>query len=296
MRKSITINIPEPCKEDWNSMTARDKGRHCAACQKTVIDFTKQTDEQIVNTFETGNNICGRFKIQQLNREVVLSRKDKNSYLSWVASGLFAFLGLSTQDIFSQEKPKTVKIDSVNTPSVKGKPAASISNEKVIKGAVTAASDGLPLPGATIIVKGTTRGTQADFDGNFSIRVKVGETLVISFITFESKEIRVSSKDTLDISMVALEEELMGEVVVGGAFYYTNSDERHEPYITNEERKYNFENRMSQKAKWIEKNKQRREQWRSERLAKREVIKNGEQERTAIGKFLYGIKRLFSKK
>ena len=51
---------------------------------------------------------------------------------------------------------------------------------------------GLPLPGATICVKKTTRCTATDFDGNYTIRVKKGDWLVISFIGMQTKEVLVT--------------------------------------------------------------------------------------------------------
>ena len=53
----------------------------------------------------------------------------------------------------------------------------SFAQEKTISGTVTDDS-ALPLPGVNIIVKGTTNGTQSDFDGNYSIATEVGQTLV----------------------------------------------------------------------------------------------------------------------
>ncbi|MDO5856927.1 hypothetical protein Q2490_06465 [Myroides odoratimimus] len=35
------IEIPEPCHEDWDKMAPQDKGRHCAVCDKVVVDFSK---------------------------------------------------------------------------------------------------------------------------------------------------------------------------------------------------------------------------------------------------------------
>ncbi len=49
--------------------------------------------------------------------------------------------------------------------------------------------EGAPLPGASVVVKGTTTGATTDFDGNFSINAEVGDALVISYIGFETKEI-----------------------------------------------------------------------------------------------------------
>lgn len=65
----------------------------------------------------------------------------------------------------------------------------SIYAQKNIKGNVTDAITGEVLPGVSIMVKNTTRGTSTDFDGNFTIAVKKGEILKFSFIGFKTKEI-----------------------------------------------------------------------------------------------------------
>ena len=63
----------------------------------------------------------------------------------------------------------------------------SFAQEKTISGTVTDDS-GLPLPGVNIIVKSTTNGTQSDFDGNYSISTEVGQSLVYSYVGFDSQE------------------------------------------------------------------------------------------------------------
>jgi len=303
MRKSITVNIPEPCHEDWNKMTPKDQGRHCATCNKTVIDFTKQTDEQIIKTFESSRKLCGRFKTQQLNREIVLTRKSKNSYLSWAASGLFAFMAIGNQDANAQGTTKIVQTDSVNTPQIKGKIATSILKEKIIVGKVTTAGDGLPLPGASITILGTLKGTQTDFDGKYKLKAKVGDTLIFNYVGMKSIEIIVDNYNTIDAS---LEDDgsLEDVIVVAGMISYTpnytyhcNIGEDYEPplYASEVERKKANRNR-EYNQKWKERNRTRRTKWKNERITKREAIKNGEQKRTILGKFFYRIKSLFSKK
>jgi len=105
MRKAITSNIPNPCTEDWNKMTPEDKGRHCTVCEKTVIDFTNKIDETIVKLHEIEGEICGRYKKKQLNRELSYSRKEKNSYLTYLATGLFTLFSITSQDVFAQGNP-----------------------------------------------------------------------------------------------------------------------------------------------------------------------------------------------
>lgn len=66
----LKITIPAPCHQDWNNMQSRESGRHCAACSKTVIDFTAMSDAEISNFFavKQDENICGRFKDEQVQR------------------------------------------------------------------------------------------------------------------------------------------------------------------------------------------------------------------------------------
>ena len=91
----------------------------------------------------------------------------------------------------------------------------SFAQEKTITGTVTSAADGLPLPGVNVIVKGTTRGVQTDFDGNYSIQANVGETLVFSFVSMKTTELKVGASNTINLSM---EEDVavLQEVVVVG--------------------------------------------------------------------------------
>ncbi|EDP70596.1 hypothetical protein FBALC1_07553 [Flavobacteriales bacterium ALC-1] len=88
------------------------------------------------------------------------------------------------------------------------------AQQKSITGTVTTASDGLPLPGATVVIKGTSNGAQTDFDGKYSIKVNQGDALLISYIGMKSVELTVGTSNTYD---VALEDDsALDEVVVVG--------------------------------------------------------------------------------
>ncbi len=83
---------------------------------------------------------------------------------------------------------------------------------KAVTGTVTGAGDGMPLPGVTVLVKGTTQGTSTDFDGNYSIKVKEGTVLQFSYMGFTTKEVKVrGSKLNVILKESA---ESLGEVVV----------------------------------------------------------------------------------
>lgn len=74
--------------------------------------------------------------------------------------------------------------------------------------------EGLPLPGATVMEKGTNNGVSTDFDGNFTITVS-SETAIleISFLGFQSKEIPASDPGISEITLTE-DENALSEVVV----------------------------------------------------------------------------------
>ena len=89
-----------------------------------------------------------------------------------------------------------------------------MSQERVITGIVTDES-GIPLPGATVLIKGTTSGASTDFDGKFSIAAKEGATLVFSFIGFVTQEVLISANSTINVFLVTDNTSLDEVVVVG---------------------------------------------------------------------------------
>lgn len=86
----------------------------------------------------------------------------------------------------------------------------SFAQEKSVSGTITSATDGFPLAGVNVIVKGTTRGVQSDFDGNYTIRASANETLAFSFVGMKSIDKIVGGNSTINVQMqedaAALEE------------------------------------------------------------------------------------------
>ncbi len=66
------ISIPVPCHEDWNAMTPGERGRHCAQCCKTVVDFTEWQPQEILFYLQqnAAAKVCGRFAPDQLNEPI----------------------------------------------------------------------------------------------------------------------------------------------------------------------------------------------------------------------------------
>lgn len=89
-------------------------------------------------------------------------------------------------------------------------PATMVAQQGIITGTVTEASSKSPLPGANVIVKGTTNGVITDFDGNFSLNVDTFPvTLVVSSVGYNTAEVEVTSTSDIKIELqdgVALDE------------------------------------------------------------------------------------------
>ncbi len=95
------------------------------------------------------------------------------------------------------------------------KPAVIEQEVKTIKGKITDSS-GQPLPGASIIIKGTSVGVTSDFDGNYTIDVPVDvKVLVFSFIGMRTQEVEIGTQSNLNVLLVEESSELEEVIVVG---------------------------------------------------------------------------------
>ncbi|SDY66092.1 TonB-linked outer membrane protein, SusC/RagA family [Rhodonellum ikkaensis] len=95
-------------------------------------------------------------------------------------------------------------------------PSSSFAQTREISGVVISSEDNLPLPGVSVLVKGTTRGTVSDIDGNFRISVNPGEqTLVLSFIGFATQELALTNQNSYNVTMAPDMRSLSEVIVVG---------------------------------------------------------------------------------
>src|SRR5579872_2081793 len=72
MPEKIELRIDSPCTESWDGMEPNQAGRHCLSCQKTVVDLTLMSDQEILDWLAIRHgSVCGRLREGQLNRELV---------------------------------------------------------------------------------------------------------------------------------------------------------------------------------------------------------------------------------
>ncbi len=89
-----------------------------------------------------------------------------------------------------------------------------VIGQSEVTGTVTGETDGMPLPGVSVVLEGTTRGVSTNFDGNYTITVpNTNATLIFSYIGFKTQEIIVDGRTTINLVMTE-DAEALDEVVV----------------------------------------------------------------------------------
>lgn len=109
MKKTFTLNIAEPCSEDFSKMTKNQTGSHCVLCNKTVLDFTGKTNREvaaIISKQKDKNSICAKVSSIQLQQEYSYNTNANLTNLKHAI--LFGATVLTTIASYSQEKPTGV--------------------------------------------------------------------------------------------------------------------------------------------------------------------------------------------
>ncbi|RNI31025.1 SusC/RagA family TonB-linked outer membrane protein [Rufibacter latericius] len=92
---------------------------------------------------------------------------------------------------------------------------SAVGQNRTISGRVTSAADGTPLPGVSVVVRGTTIGASTDANGRYELNVTGNPTLVFSFVGFLNREVAVGTSSTIDVAL-AEDTKTINEVVVVG--------------------------------------------------------------------------------
>ncbi|QDK78181.1 hypothetical protein EXU85_06045 [Spirosoma sp. KCTC 42546] len=131
--RSLTIQIPQPCHERWDDMQPTERGRFCASCQKTVVDYTALSDQELVRLLSKApETSCGRFRNEQLNRQLVVANPGIASvWRHWVGLLTMGLFGWQTARAQLNQAPKPSQPTSVRPDfAVSAIPVQAIDAEK----------------------------------------------------------------------------------------------------------------------------------------------------------------------
>lgn len=164
-------------------------GAMSVSAQKVSLKANDLTVGEAIESLkkQTGYSIWYKQNELNINVKVTIDAKDKpfDEVLKTV---------LKNQPVDFEIKGNYVTIYKENqAPVKKGK-------EKTIKGVVLDEA-GEPLISAAVAIKGTTEGTVTDLDGNFTLKAAPGQTLIITYVGYQPKEILIGAEDTYNVKL-----------------------------------------------------------------------------------------------
>jgi hypothetical protein len=193
MRK-IQISSLEPCYQNWHKMpSTQQQGRYSDICKKYVFDFTKKSDNEIVEIFNKNKKLCTCVNKNQLNQELIISPEKKSFWR--IIFLLITFLGVGNYSVNSQIMPlfpkspityyekKEYSLENLPLKKHFPKGISSISilrvhadlsspyfhNSYELKSAIVLDKNNLPISGIYVVNIRTANGVITDKNGSFSI-------------------------------------------------------------------------------------------------------------------------------
>lgn len=223
MNDSFKLSINKPCQQKFSSFEPTPEGGFCGSCQKVVVDFTNMTDAEIKDYFKTvTGKTCGRFGESQLKQYT--SSPSTSPVFNHFSVGT-SLIGISLLSILpftqasSQDKPQEINsqveqqqnaIEDLNS-------AAQPAKDSLLTGVVKDAKSGETLPFVNIMLEDRSAGVSTDFDGKFTFPkpLKEGDTLILSYLGYETVYHTLSNEECLSLSMRDVDL-LISEIIVMG--------------------------------------------------------------------------------
>ncbi|MBO9730066.1 MAG: SusC/RagA family TonB-linked outer membrane protein [Chitinophaga sp.] len=179
--------------------------------KRISLSVQRETFGLVLQKISTLANVKFSYTRNTIPEKERVSLSAKEEKLGKVFTDLFSpfdirFEAISNQIVLKKERPDDAEVAVFLSESIDG------VNTRQIKGTVKDATGSI-VPGVTIAVKGTSRGTTSDANGNFSLEVNEGDVLVITGIGFKRKEIPVTTASTYAV-ILETDEQALGEVLV----------------------------------------------------------------------------------
>jgi len=186
---------------------------------KITLDLDNVTIEKVLIEIESTTDFKFLFNHKDVDVNKVVSVQAKKESVKNILTNMFlnnlvTFELLDKQIILKSKPVKEIKLISNPEKEVQ---------QKEISGTVVD-GEGLPLPGASIIVEGTTNGATSDFDGNFALTVSEdAKVLLVSFVGFVTQSVVIGDQTTINIVLVE-DSANLDEVIITGYTAERKSD------------------------------------------------------------------------
>lgn len=226
--QTIKINIEDPCHENWDKMLEEERGKFCLACQKTVVDFSKMTNAQIIDYLNnTPGKVCGRVAKHQLNTPISNYVVNKTPFFNKYVAGFLMALGF----YHPAKSQTTLTITPTETQNTVGtiayRPNVPSNKKLVIKGRVIDAKTKKAIIGASVSIVGSELIAVTDKNGHYTINVPHEfqnaslelmisaarfERFYVSGLDYQKTELTITSKLQKEIEHIKGDIMIMGKV------------------------------------------------------------------------------------
>jgi hypothetical protein len=221
---SILLTIPQPCSQNWEEMQANGTSRFCDSCNKSVIDFTQYSDQQLIDfLYKSSGEVCGNLRPDQLEKPLHSIHHSNKRLVPQLLLSTVLTIGLGNS-VYAKEKQEVRSIHTVTTEKKveqKANRGSGCDNIRCITGTVTDKSNKEPIRGVTILIEGTTVVTAADTNGYFSLNVSdylQTDTvkLIIFALGYENVTLKFTQQDFIKNSIIERNAELSPALMLRG--------------------------------------------------------------------------------
>jgi hypothetical protein len=172
MNQIYSLKIENPCHQDWSSMSKVDQGKYCSHCSKTVIDFSKFSDAEIIRYLDKNKGtVCGRLKNNQIERKLKFNVKDDNPFLHKVFTSLI--LSFSINNLYATNLPSTEQnLIAIDTFKIDSEIQENKTDKQIqiIRGNVADANSKEILIQASVYINDKLN-TVTDLNGDFNLNI-----------------------------------------------------------------------------------------------------------------------------
>lgn len=226
MKKSLTLQIPNPCEQSWNEMSKTVGGKFCSHCSTEVIDFSRMSIAQLQAYFQTAPvKVCGRInplQLQQLNQDFGRPQATTGYRLPLVMMSFLALFTTAKATAFNTQPRIHTEFRSNKDATLATALKTQYPSAKIflIKAQVRTENGAIPLEGVVVRIPKLNLLTTTDRNGKFELSVtgtaKQTINLHIVHLGYQNKEIAVvlgQTQTPLEINLTP-EQFLMGEVTI----------------------------------------------------------------------------------
>ncbi len=216
------------CTEKWAEMTPVEQGRHCAVCDRCVVDFSEKSTLEVLHTLTfSEERICGRFRPDHFHP---LEGKPKKSKHHWTLAALFPML-LGGASAVQAQHPMITPTEqhpfgeNTQIPDQREAQKAPVQVPKGQFKGLVLDEMGEPMILCSVLIEGTKTGVYTDLDGQFTLDLdwaNLPDTIRIGFyyVGYEPMQIELT-EESVQQQMINMQpfELVMDEVIVLGLYH-----------------------------------------------------------------------------